>query len=34
MTNNDILKRIRYALDLSDFSVLEMAKNGGKEITS
>lgn len=34
MTNNDILKRIRYALDLSDFSVLEMTKNGGKVITS
>jgi len=34
MTNNDILKRIRYALDLGDFSVLEMTKNGGKEITS
>ncbi len=34
MTNNDILKRIRYAFDLGDFSVLEMAKNGGKEITS
>jgi uncharacterized protein YehS (DUF1456 family) len=34
MTNNDILKRIRYALDLSDFSVLEMTKNGGKNITS
>ncbi|MCK5154067.1 MAG: DUF1456 family protein [Spirochaetales bacterium] len=34
MTNNDILKRVRYALDLSDFSVLEMTKNGGKEISS
>jgi len=34
MTNNDILKRVRYALDLGDFSVLEMTKNGGKEITS
>jgi uncharacterized protein YehS (DUF1456 family) len=34
MTNNDILKRLRYALDLSDFSVLEMTKNGGKEISS
>jgi len=34
MTNNDILKRIRYALDLGDFSVLEMTRNGGKEITS
>jgi len=34
MTNNDILKRIRYALDLGDFSVLEMTKNGGKNITS
>jgi len=34
MTNNDILKRIRYALDLGDFSVLEMTKNGGKDITS
>ena len=34
MTNNDILKRLRYALDLSDFSVLEMTKNGGEEISS
>jgi uncharacterized protein YehS (DUF1456 family) len=34
MTNNDILKRIRYALDLGDFSVLEMTIKGGKEITS
>ncbi|RKX86904.1 MAG: DUF1456 domain-containing protein [Spirochaetes bacterium] len=34
MTNNDILKRVRYALDLSDFSVLEMTKNGGREISS
>lgn len=34
MTNNDILKRIRYAFDFGDFSVLEMTKNGGKEITS
>lgn len=34
MTNNDILKRLRYAFDLGDFSVLEMTKNGGREITS
>lgn len=34
MTNNDILKRLRYALDLGDFSVLEMTKNGGREISS
>jgi len=34
MTNNDILKRLRYTFDLSDFSVLEMLKSGGKIITS
>lgn len=34
MTNNDILKRIRYVFDLSDFSVLEMIKAGGKVISS
>lgn len=33
MTNNDILKRLRYALDLSDFSVIEMTETGGKEIS-
>ena len=34
MTNNDILKRLRYALDLGDFSVVEMTKRGGREISS
>jgi len=34
MTNNDILKRLRYAFNLGDFTVLEMIKDGGKTITS
>ena len=33
MTNNDILKRLRFALDISDFSLIEMVELGGKEIS-
>ncbi len=33
MTNNDILKRLRFALDMSDFSLTEVVKLGGKEIS-
>ncbi len=33
MTNNDILKRLRFALNISDFSLIEMVKLGGKEIS-
>ncbi len=33
MTNNDILKRLRFALDMSDFSLTEIVKLGGKEIS-
>ena len=31
MTNNDILKRIRYVLNLNDLSVIEMIKTGGRD---
>lgn len=33
MTNNDILKRLRFALNISDFSLIEMVDLGGKEIS-
>lgn len=33
MTNNDILKRLRFALDISDFLLVEMVDLGGKEIS-
>ena len=33
MTNNDILKRLRFALNISDFSLIEMMDLGGKEIS-
>ena len=33
MTNNDILKRIRYVFNLSDSSVLKITKDGGKIIS-
>lgn len=32
MTNNDILRRFRYALDMSDVAMIEMFKLGGHEI--
>ncbi|MBU1985719.1 MAG: DUF1456 family protein, partial [Proteobacteria bacterium] len=32
MTNNDILRRIRYALDLHDATIVEMCKLGGHEL--
>lgn len=32
MTNNDVLRRFRYALDISDAAILEMFKLGGHEI--
>lgn len=32
MTNNDILRRFRYALDISDTAIIEMLKLGGIEI--
>lgn len=33
MTNNDILKRLRFALNISDFTLIEMMDLGGKEIS-
>ena len=33
MNNNDILIRLRYALDMRDIDMLEMFKLGGVEIT-
>ena len=33
MTNNDILKRLRFALNISDFSLIEMVDLGGEEIS-
>ena len=33
MTNNDVLKRLRFALNISDFSLIEMVALGGKEIS-
>lgn len=32
MTNNDILRRFRYALDISDVAILEMFSLGGHEM--
>lgn len=32
MTNNDVLRRFRYALDLSDVSIIEMFKLGGRDV--
>lgn len=32
MTNNDILRRFRYALDISDVAMIEMFKLGGHEL--
>ena len=33
MSNNDILKRLRFALNISDFSLIEMVKLGGREVS-
>ena len=33
MTNNDILKRLRFALNIGDFSLIEMIDLGGKEVS-
>lgn len=33
MSNNDILKRVRYALDIKDIDMVEIFKLGGMEVT-
>ena len=33
MSNNDILKRVRYALDIRDIDMVEIFKLGGMEVT-
>lgn len=33
MTNNDILKRLRFALDISNFLLIEMVDLGGRKIS-
>lgn len=33
MSNNDILKRVRYALDIRDIDMVEIFKLGGIEVT-
>lgn len=32
MTNNDILRRLRYALDLPDIAIIEICRLGGQEL--
>ncbi len=34
MTNNDVMKSVRYALDLKNAEVVEMIKDGGIELTA
>ena len=33
MDNNDILKKVRYALDLKDSAMVKMFKSGGVEMS-
>ncbi len=33
MTNNDILRRLRYALDLSDYAVMDLFRSIGRDLT-
>ena len=33
MTHNDVLRRVRYALDLSDAQLLEVFSLGGEAVT-
>lgn len=33
MSNNDILKRVRYAMDIKDIDMVEIFKLGGMEVT-
>jgi uncharacterized protein YehS (DUF1456 family) len=33
MNNNDILRRLRYTFDISDFEMIDLFASGGKEVT-